>query len=393
MKPVAEKLIQAAPFEDRSVQNRPRWSQSKRLFGFVCLLVLVGLPSTRKITSVVLSSAYWQIASFVAATLLVFYWFQRSLKRQGILSKLQTKNPTIQVVFASLMGVLPGCGGAIIVMTQFVKGQIGFGAVVSVLTATMGDAAFLLIATQPAAAVIVLGLCLASGVVSGLIVNQIHPADFMAPAPTTVPEQTNDQGTTTRQWSGTFWKYLLLPTTVIALFIAFQMDVDQIFGLKQGVTTLVGALLALVTMLLWALDPAPPASDNKTVDNHQLFQQVAQETHAILVWVIIGFLCFEFIMLATGWDLSQFASSAPGLTILIAILVGSIPGCGPQILTTTLYLNGAIPLSAQIGNAISNDGDALFPALALAPKAALLATLYSTVPALVTAYGYALIFE
>jgi hypothetical protein len=81
------------------------------------------------------------------------------------------------------------------------------------------------------------------------------------------------------------------------------------------------------------------------------------------------------------------------LTILIAILVGSIPGCGPQILTTTLYLNGAIPLSAQIGNAISNDGDALFPALALAPKAALLATLYSTVPALVTAYGYALIFE
>ena len=173
MKPVAEKLIQAAPFKDRSVQNRPRWSQSKRLFGFVCLLVLVGLPSTRTITSLVLSSAYWQVASFVAATLLVFYWFQRSLKRQGILSKLQTKNPAIQVVFASLMGVLPGCGGAIIVMTQFVKGQIGFGAVVSVLTATMGDAAFLLIATQPAAAVIVLGLCLASGVVSGLIVNQI----------------------------------------------------------------------------------------------------------------------------------------------------------------------------------------------------------------------------
>ena len=61
-------------------------------------------------------------------------------------------------------------------------------------------------------------------------------------------------------------------------------------------------------------------------------------------------------MLATGWT-SQFASSAPGLTILIVILVGSIPGCS-QIPTTTLYLNGAIPLSAQIGNAISNDGDA-----------------------------------
>ena len=30
--------------------------------------------------------------------------------------------------------------------------------------------------------------------------------------------------------------------------------------------------------------------------------------------------------------------------------------------------------SAQLANAISNDGDALFPAIAIAPKAAILAT-------------------
>jgi len=43
-------------------------------------------------------------------------------------------------------------------------------------------------------------------------------------------------------------------------------------------------------------------------------------------------------------------------------------------------------MSAQIGNSISNDGDALFPAIAIAPKAAILATLYSAIPALVIAY-------
>ena len=41
---------------------------------------------------------------------------------------------------------------------------------------------------------------------------------------------------------------------------------------------------------------------------------------------------------------------------------------------TTLYVNGVIPFSAQLANAISNDGDALFPAIAIAPKAAILAT-------------------
>lgn len=55
---------------------------------------------------------------------------------------------------------------------------------------------------------------------------------------------------------------------------------------------------------------------------------------------------------------------------------------------TSLYLSGSVPLSAQLGNAIANDGDALFPALAVAPKAAIVATLYSAIPAVVVAYGW-----
>ena len=74
------------------------------------------------------------------------------------------------------------------------------------------------------------------------------------------------------------------------------------------------------------------------------------------------------------------------LSVILATLIGFIPGCGPQIIITTLYLNGVIPLSAQLANAISNDGDALFPALALTPRAALYATLYSAIPALLVGY-------
>ena len=47
-----------------------------------------------------------------------------------------------------------------------------------------------------------------------------------------------------------------------------------------------------------------------------------------------------------------------------------------------------IPFAALMGNVISNDGDALFPAIALNPRAAILATLYSTIPALIVAYGF-----
>ena len=78
---------------------------------------------------------------------------------------------------------------------------------------------------------------------------------------------------------------------------------------------------------------------------------------------------------------------------MMAILIGMLPGCGPQILVTTMYLAGFVPLSAQIGNSISNDGDALFPAIAIAPKVALVATIYSAVPAIIISYGWLFLFE
>ena len=89
-----------------------------------------------------------------------------------------------------------------------------------------------------------------------------------------------------------------------------------------------------------------------------------------------------------GLDLAAAFKAAGPLLPLIAIGVGFIPGCGPQVLVTTLYINGLIPFAALLGNAIANDGDALFPALALTPRAALIATLYSAIPAVILAYAF-----
>ncbi len=83
----------------------------------------------------------------------------------------------------------------------------------------------------------------------------------------------------------------------------------------------------------------------------------------------------------------MFASVAP-LLPLIGVAIGLIPGCGPQVLVATMYVTGVIPFAALVGNAISNDGDALFPAIALTPRAAIMATVYSTIPALIVAYGF-----
>ncbi len=116
--------------------------------------------------------------------------------------------------------------------------------------------------------------------------------------------------------------------------------------------------------------------------------RVVFETSFVTVWVILAFLAFELGVLWTGFDLEAVFRAGGAYVPAIAVMVGFIPGCGPQVIVTTLYLNGMIPFAAQIGNAISNDGDALFPAIALAPNTAMLATLYTAVPALILAYGF-----
>ena len=119
-----------------------------------------------------------------------------------------------------------------------------------------------------------------------------------------------------------------------------------------------------------------------------IIRRTVSDTNFITGWVILAFLTFELTVYFSNVNLSVIFQSYVYLIPLIAILIGFLPGCGPQVLVTTMYLGGFIPLSAQLGNAIANDGDALFPAIALHPKAALVATLYSAIPALIISYLY-----
>ena len=176
--------------------------------------------------------------------------------------------------------------------------------------------------------------------------------------------------------------------------ITSKQDIDQILGTPDGlsITHIIGAAGAILSIFMWSLNPLSDFQCS-TDRSRNLSSRVVDTTNFVTTWVICGFLTFEIFMYFTEYDLKTFFDIWIPFVPLIAIFFGFLPGCGPQIVITTFYLNGFIPLSAEIGNAISNDGDALFPAIALAPKAAIIATLYSAVPAIIIAYGYMFLFE
>lgn len=366
-------------------------TDNKRLFLPLLLLISLAIPASREFTLQALSDAFFQVSVFVAATLLIYYYLIDRLP-QLQLSYLRAKSGILEIGFASILGALPGCGGAIIVVTQFTKKQASFGSVVAVLTATMGDAAFLLLATRPLDGLLMMVIGVSVGVISGQVVNTFHKSDKFQPTQASDFSEQPQCQPKALIFSRPVWKFALMPSLIVAIVIATNTDLS-VFGngINHGIT-LFGSIMALFIVVVWAL--SSKGSSYKQVTSEEApcnppskLTKVLMDTHFVTAWVVASFMLFEVLVNLLGVDLKAWFSEYAYLAPLVAVAIGLLPGCGPQIVVMTLYIQGIIPFSAMAANAISNDGDALFPAIALAPKAALMATVYSTIPALLLGYG------
>ncbi len=384
---------------------------------FTVFLLMSGPPGLREVVIETLSEAYIAVSSFVAATLALFF-FLESVFKINIEDKME-KAEKWQVFFSALIGALPGCGGAIIIVTQYARGKLSFGSLVAVLIATMGDAAFLLLAQEPLTGLMIFVLGFIVGTITGYAVDAIHGYGFMRRSRAIDERHTNLEDKSGFVTADYLWIMFIIPGFMLGLANTFQVEADTWLGFPgmESPSVYFGAAGALLCLLMWNfrhVSQTHPGFGNemdayefgKTVcvsdgakacaaesetrvgqkSLHPLIR-VIMDTNFVTAWVVMAFLGYELSVYFLDLDLAGFFETWAFLIPSVAILIGFIPGCGPQVLITTLYVEGLIPLSAQIANAISNDGDALFPAIALAPRAAILATLYSAVPAFFVGYG------
>ena len=352
------------------------WDTRHRRIGVLMILLFYSLfpGDLGEVTRTSLFDAYIQVSVFVAATLLIFFSLEHFYKIDiGILMR---KGDIWQVPMASILGALPGCGGAVVVITAFARGNIRLGAMVAALISTMGDAAFLLLATEPTTYLKLMSISIFAAMISGWTVDKFHRGELYS----SEIKNFEKVGIGNLRVRDKLFMFFAAPGLFLGILQLAQIDVNN-FGILVTIFGLTGAFLSIS---IWVLSPISAVSSSK---DHP-FTRSSEETSFVTVWVIAGFLAYEYSYAFFGLDLEVLAEAAWVFLPILAVLVGFIPGCGPQVLVTTLYLNGIIPFAALIGNAISNDGDALFPAIALTPRMAVIATLYSAIPALIISYFF-----
>lgn len=308
-------------------------------------LVVGTVPDGWRIALDAMSEAYLAVAVFVAGTLMLVLAVERALDTD--LGTWLDLNRRWQVPAATLLGAFPGCGGAIIAVTQYTRGYLSFGAVVATLTATMGDAMFLLLARDPATALLVLAISLPVATLSGYAVDRIHGAGFLRPERTrTVPKRQRAGQECPADEDGAkeyIWLALMAPGLVIGVLAAFQIDIDAPIAALTGIAPAQGLGVAGAALGLYMWIRSDRGQSGLTGEQEPvceasgtLLKSVIANTNFVMTWVIFAFIGYELFIQASGIDLGRlFAGWAPAVPA-IAILVGFVPGCGPQIMVTTL---------------------------------------------------------
>src|SRR6056297_3668033 len=117
-----------------------------------------------------LRDGYVQVSAFVAMTVLAFGLVQ--YRTDGALIATIEDNERLQVLFGGLLGLTPGCGGAIVVMPLYIRGTVSFGTVVATLGATAGDSAFVILALAPEAALYAYAIAFVASILSGYAIDR-----------------------------------------------------------------------------------------------------------------------------------------------------------------------------------------------------------------------------
>jgi hypothetical protein len=344
-----------------------------------------------------LADAFMSVGVWVALMVLAFGVLQwRTGNRvMRFLAGHRAAGPLI----GALLGVSPGCGGAILVMPLYVRGTVSFGTVIAALVATMGDSSWVIFAASPETALYVHGILLVAGIVTGYLTDAVG----FAPRPIATagrslgaaeafppPRRLAPGAITLPPVDGLFWVLAGLGFVVGAPILFHLVDVSVLAaplgGLDPYLT--VGVTGTLVAVVVFARSKGKFADDSeesaalKRSSLAAVLKFGASETAFVTFWVATVYLAYTWITTGLGIELESLRA-AGFAAVLLGAAIGLIPGCAPQIVLTTLYLAGGLSFPALIANALSQDGDALFPLLAMDRRSAVTASALTTIPAVV----------
>jgi hypothetical protein len=400
---------------------------------------LMNIADLVRIFLVSAEGSFIQVTVFVGIVLLLFGYID--YRYQGAFIRAIENAKGYQPLIGALLGIIPGCGGSILVMPLYVKNTVSFGAVLATLIATAGDSAFVTMTQAPKDFALITVLCLIVGAVSGTISDRTGLSDWVKARSSkrVVPNLKEKHEEAERLLDGqccdaegtcrscnlvhigheegdeidmilhhqkpldmtslgyrithhayvVFWVVLAVGF-VFGILDLMQVDLNAIpripnAGTMIGVSGTAVTIIYTVASKKFVQATSHEDMEHKFFSLKETFIHNAEETAFVGLWVFGAYFVYEVAVHFMGGDqvIASLLTASGLMSVFLGVLIGIIPGCGPQVIFVSLYLKGMFPFAALLANAISQDGDALFPLIALDRKSAFWSTVINTIVALI----------
>ncbi len=96
-----------------------------------------------------------------------------NVSSSGKLLERMQHRPIVQIIIATLLGLIPGCLGGFTIVSLYTHQLLGFGALVAGMISTFGDEAFIIFACSPKATLLLIAALVVTAILAGIITHYI----------------------------------------------------------------------------------------------------------------------------------------------------------------------------------------------------------------------------
>jgi len=344
------------------------------------------------------------ITFFVLAMIMVIEYV--NVFSQGAANRFMRQHQGMQIIIATVLGLIPGCIGTYTAVSLFTHDVIGFGALIANLIATTGDEAFFMLTLMPKQALII------GAVLAVLAITCGYIAAFVTKKHKNSCGQENhfeihhhhDTHTPTLRPSLQGLKHpsakrIILIASILAFGVMaatgilhsnhnhgedinyenhenFEQHEDiinhgthEIHGNEDhetehhhGADPVTVTFIVLAALSLFVAVTVPDHFLEEHIVNHVIKKHLTK----IFLWTFAALAAI--FVLNKYMDVESFVNGNTLYILIAALAIGLIPESGPHLIFITLYIGGNIPLGILLANCIVQDGHGAIPLFAESKK-------------------------
>ena len=306
-------------------------------------------------------------------------------------------------IIGSFLGAIPGCGATIVAASLYKNKKISFGGLFATFISTLGEGSFVLLGASDEADVAgnlkAYATITIFGLLAGIIFGYLFDVfGFKANYDNNHEKQAENHNLSTKQntlavaiienigfYAIIAMAIFLAPGSIMALWGA---GIDTIADLTYWVSialTITCIAFHFVTRFIYKHhDCYCDEDDIKSTTLHAIM-----DVAMVVTYVFIGLVFANYVIdvLVGAETFDAWMTSSTYIVILLAALIGVMPGCGGMIAVAVAFITiPNFPMAALITAAIATSGDGIFPLLAENKKDGLIVSLAGLVVALVVGY-------